>query len=290
MGMTARKAYEEILRNLRENQVEGAEKTAELLLSHAFGWDKTRFLLALSDPNPNVEWGRVAPLLERRKRGEPLQYILGEAPFYKYTFLVTPDVLIPRPETELLVEAALRWSEETGKVNEPLRLIDLGVGSGAISLTLLRERPRWEGWGVDRSEKALEVSRKNAERLGVAERYHPVLADMREISGKGFPPFPLLLSNPPYIPTREIPSLQKEVRDYEPRIALDGGEDGLLFYRDIFRQLPDLLLPEGVAFFEVGIHEGKETVRLLQEIPGIKSVELIKDFQGIDRIVIAYRI
>lgn len=289
MKMNGRKAYQQALRMLKEKNIEGSEKAAELLIRKAMNWDQTRFLLSLTEREENVEWDFLLPLLERRIGGEPLQYILGEASFYGYSFLVTKDVLIPRPETELLVEKALKEGDRRGWGKEKLRILDLGTGSGAILLTLLKERSLWEGWGVDRSPSALDVSIRNAERLGVADRYHAVEGDMRDVLSLPLPsPFSVLLSNPPYVPTMEISSLQKEVKEHEPLLALDGGEDGLAFYRAIMRAIPELLSGEGIVLLEVGIGQGEEVSGLLKETAGIRRVELVKDFQEIDRIVVGY--
>lgn len=289
MKVSGRKAYQQALRLLKEKNIEGSEKAAELLIRKAMNWDQTRFLLSLTEREENVEWDFLLPLLERRIAGEPLQYILGEASFYGYSFLVTKDVLIPRPETELLVEKALTECDRRGWGKEKHKILDLGTGSGAILLTLLKERPLWEGWGVDCSPSALDVSNRNAERLGVADRYHAVEGDMRDVLSLPLPsPFSVLLSNPPYIPTMEISSLQKEVKEHEPLLALDGGEDGLAFYRAIMRAIPELLSGEGIVLLEVGIGQGEEVSGLLKETAGIRRVELVKDFQEIDRIVVGY--
>lgn len=289
MRFSGRKAYQMAKKRLKESGVEGAEKASSSLIAHAMGWDQIRFLLSLSSEEPEVEWERIEPLLARREKGEPLQYILGEASFYGYSFSVTPAVLIPRPETELLVERALLESKRRGWENKPLRLLDLGVGSGAILLSLLKERPRWEGWGIDLSQAALAVAAKNADRLEVSVRFHAVQGDMRDAASFLPAPFTLLLSNPPYIPSKVIPTLQKEVSAYEPHGALDGGEDGLSYYRAIANQIPELLFPDGLVLLEVGIGQAEEVAELLGRLGGVKKVETVKDPQGIDRILVGER-
>jgi release factor glutamine methyltransferase len=209
-------------------------------------------------------------------------YIVGEKEFMGLPLRVTPAVLIPRPETEVLVEAALTSLRQHFPSSSPLHLLDIGTGSGAIALSLAFYRPDARVTALDFSGAALEVAKENARRLGLASRVTFVQADL-------FPPMPapgsfhLIISNPPYIPTEELPRLPVDVGAYEPHQALDGGADGLSFYRRLLPPPPGLLAQKGIVALEVGESQAHDVRNLF---PGGREAKIIKDYAGLDRVVL----
>lgn len=211
-------------------------------------------------------------LIRKRSAHIPLQYLTGSQEFMGLSFFVDENVLIPRQDTEILVEEALR------ALGSGMRVLDVCTGSGCILLSLLKLCAGLEGTGTDLSEKALQVAGENARRLGVEASF--VQGDLFEpVSGK----YDCIVSNPPYIASREVDVLMEEVRDHEPRMALDGGEDGLYFYRKIAAQSPKYLKDRGWIFLEIGFDQGEAVVGLLA--PAFDEVRIVQDLAGLDRVV-----
>jgi release factor glutamine methyltransferase len=228
----------------------------------------------------------LACVTERRLAGEPVSRIAGHRGFWTLDLMVTPDTLDPRPDTETVVEAARDMILATRAKDAPLRILDLGTGTGAILLALLAEFPDAEGLGVDISEEALLVAQDNAQRTGLAERASFRQGDWSaDIAG----PFDLIVSNPPYIPSADILTLDPEVRDHDPHLALDGGQDGLACYRRILAEIPALLAPDGFAVLEFGHGQGASVLRLA-EAARLALVEFRNDLNGIERCVILNKI
>jgi release factor glutamine methyltransferase len=258
-----------------------ARREAMSLVGHVSGRARTFLIthpekeLALSDVR------RLREAVGRRAKGEPLQYITGHQEFYGLDFVVTPDVLIPRPETELLVEMAL---ELLGQPDKPLRICDVGTGSGCIPVTLLHERSLLRAVGLDISLNALRVAALNAERLGVSERFSLVTSDCFGALDSTRAPFEMIVSNPPYIAEDALAELQREVRDHEPRTALTPGGDGLSIIRRLFADAPLYLESGGHLLMEIGFDQGKAVGELVDrnvwQLLGIR-----KDLQGIPRTV-----
>lgn len=235
----------------------------------------------VGDPYRELDAGQVERLdnyLERRFRREPVSHILGRRGFWNIMLGVTPDVLTPRPETEVIVDHALRLFPE----GRPFRLLDLGVGSGAILLAILAERPAARGLGVDASEEALAVARDNAARLGMGGRVALLRGDWT--AGLGDAGFDLVVSNPPYIATDVIETLDPEVRVYEPRLALDGGPDGLDAYRTLAPEILRVLKPGGRFLVEIGFDQ-RVAVEALFRQAGALEVETLPDLSTHDRVV-----
>jgi release factor glutamine methyltransferase len=235
----------------------------------------------VGDPYRELEAGQVERLddyLERRIRREPVSHILGRRGFWNIMLGVTPDVLTPRPETEVIVDHALRLFPE----GRPFSLLDLGVGSGAILLAILAERPAARGLGVDASEEALAVARDNAARLGMGGRVALLRGDWT--AGLGDAGFDLVVSNPPYIATDVIETLDPEVRVYEPRLALDGGPDGLDAYRTLAPEILRVLKPGGRFLVEIGFDQ-RVAVEALFRQAGALEVETLPDLSTHDRVV-----
>ncbi len=219
----------------------------------------------------------VDSLVRRREAREPVAHIIGRRHFWTLDLAVTRDVLIPRPETELLVESAMHALPAA----EPSRVLDLGVGSGAILLAVLTERPQATGVGVDRSADALAIAQLNADALNFNDRVDLRVGNWGEgVEGD----FDLIVSNPPYIASKDIETLQPEVARFEPRLALDGGADGLDAYRAIIADLPRLLKPGGSFALEVGLGQA-EAVRALAGLAGLSTDEPKRDLAGIPRVV-----
>lgn len=278
MSTTLVSLWGDIRKRLEAVGVDTPVIDARLLLEAGAGVSR---LDIVTDPRrvlADEQVAAVEALARRREAREPISHILGKKAFWSLDFVVTPAVLTPRPETELLVEVALAAIEKEGAA----RVLDLGAGSGAILLSILHERPFTTGLGVDVSEAALVIAQANAERLGLKERATFELADWGASSSRGA--FDLVVSNPPYIPTREIESLDPEVAIYEPRLALDGGADGLAAYRQIFAALPELLMPGGVFAVEVGQGQA-ERVAELAAAAGLVMETTRFDLAGVPRVV-----
>jgi release factor glutamine methyltransferase len=235
----------------------------------------------VGDPHRELSAAQVERLdayLERRIRREPVSHILGRKGFWNIMLGVTSDVLTPRPETEVIVDHALRLFPE----GRPFRILDLGVGSGAILLAILAERPAARGLGIDVSEEALAVARDNAARLGLADRIALLRGDWS--GGLAGSEFDLVVSNPPYIASPVIETLDPEVRDYEPRIALDGGPDGLDAYRRLAPEILRMLRPGGRFLVEIG-YDQKAAAESLFRAAGAMEVETLPDLSTHDRVV-----
>ncbi|MDD3668725.1 MAG: peptide chain release factor N(5)-glutamine methyltransferase [Alphaproteobacteria bacterium] len=220
--------------------------------------------------------------VRRRKAGEPVSKILGRRGFWKGDFIVTPDVLDPRPDSETLIESVLKCFPDKSR---PYRILDIGTGSGCLLASLLGEYPNAAGVGVDISEKALAVARKNAHGLPAAFMRKDFAAPD---FARGLGAFDIVVSNPPYIPTAEIAHLEPAVREYDPRAALDGGADGLEAYRHLARECPGLLNPDGVAFFEIGRGQGAD-VRAIFAACGLDFAGAENDLSGIERVLMFRR-
>jgi len=271
--MTVAEAIREAAQRLSQTS-DTARLDAELLMAHALGTKRSDMLLrSMAEPAP----ANFARLVERRAEHEPVAYILSEAEFFGRSFLVNPGVLIPRSDSECVVEAALDRAPQAGRV------LDLGTGSGALLLTILAERPGLEGVGIDASLAALPVAAANAARLGLAERVHIMRGDWHEQGwADDLGQFDLIIANPPYVETSA--NLEPDVRAYEPLSALFAGQEGLDDYRVIIPQLGKLLLPGGVAALEIG-HQQAQPVSAIVRESGF-SVEVRHDLGGRDRALI----
>lgn len=264
---------------LEARGVPEARREAGSLLSFVIGKDRTFLISHADDPLEESEVDRFREVLARRAEGEPLQYITGLQDFYGREFRVAPDVLIPRPETELLVEAAL---ELIANVRGP-SICDVGTGSGCIAVTLLCERTDARAVAVDVSEAALKVAAQNAHLLGVTDRIELKLSDC--FDGLSKTTFDLVVSNPPYVSSAALAGLQREVRDHEPLVALSPGADGLSVIRRLLQDAPGFLNPGGHLIMEIGFDQG-EAVQDLIDPNFWRLVEIRPDLQSIPRIVV----
>lgn len=222
-------------------------------------------------------------MLEKRLKHKPLDKILGQKEFYKYRFKVSENVLSPRPDTETLVEAAIKIIKDKNIDS----VLELGVGSGCVLLSLLADCGTLRGVGVDKSVKALEVARENAEFLGVTDRCHLIEADWFEekFLQKLTPSYDMIVSNPPYIPSKDIEKLDPEVKNYDPRLALDGGSNGLESYQKIVPLAYLLLQENGYLLLEAGIHQAASIVDLATK-KGLIHIQTLKDLGSVERCII----
>lgn len=273
-------------------QVPSAPLAAELLLMHALGRDRTWLYThpeALLTAEENT---RYMAFLTRRTAGEPTQYITGQQEFWGLMLEVTPDVLIPRPESEHVIEAAL---ERVGsRRDEALLIADVGTGSGCLAIALAKEFPAAELFATDISASALEVARRNAERHGVTERVHVTRGNLLEpffldMTAGARPGFDLIVSNPPYVARRNAGGLPREVGEHEPTLALYGGETGTEIYGPLFQQAQALLWPGGAIVVEIGQGALDAVRALLEGDPAWCDIAVKNDLAGILRVVHAER-
>jgi release factor glutamine methyltransferase len=276
---TLRSALSAATERLTVQGVDSARLNAERLFCHVLGFNRTDLFLNRDHVITGTESDRIGSLIERRISGEPLQYILGETEFMSLPFVVTPDVLIPRPETEILVEAVL---SAVGTDSRPVRILDLGTGSGCIAVSLAKYSNA-RITAIDQSESALKIAVSNAEKNVVTDRIcfiHGDICDPKWMAD----PFDIIVSNPPYVTLNEWPGLPLEVRGFEPRSALCDEGDGLSFYRLISSMSDGLLCSDGMLFFETGDKQA-EAVRNILRDGGFENLRIIPDYNGIGRVV-----
>ena len=271
---------------LEEKGFDNARLEVELLLSHALDLPRVELYVQFERQLNERELAGFKALFKRRIVGEPVQYITGTAAFMLGEFEVGPAVLIPRPETEALTEVVLKMLADLGAA--PV-VADIGTGSGVIAVSVAMKVPRAVVYATDVSAAALEVAARNAEKAGVADHVTFLEGELLQpLSGNGLAGgVTALVSNPPYIPTRDLEGLQAEVRDFEPRGALDGGEDGLEFLRLIVQDGPDYLTDGGFMALEVGDGQAEDVAALMRE--RLADVEVHKDYAGRDRIVTGWK-
>lgn len=281
---TIRSALAEGVGILRAAGIDTAWLDAEVLLRQALGVERARLYLDFDSPLSPEDKRKYRRLLLRRWRREPLAYILARKEFWSLDFLVTPDVLIPRPETERLIEIALRCALQVmGKTS--LRVLDLGTGSGVIPICLSKEMREAELWAVDVSAQALAVAAANGRRHGVAEQIRLLCGDLFEPLPTKREYFDLIVSNPPYIRSDELRELAPEVRDWEPLTALDGGGDGLDYYRRIVAQAGDYLAPGGWLVMETGADMAAEVAGIFAAAGSYAPAAVYQDYAGKDRVI-----
>lgn len=275
-------SFENIVKKLVQIGVESPRLEARMLIAEAKGIE-IHDVSAFSEISASEEQ-KIAEMLKQRAKHRPIDKILGHREFYKYDFLCNDDVLSPRPDTEILVESAAKLIFK----NELKTVLELGVGSGCVLLSLLADFPYIYGVGADISPKALDVAKKNASRLGVENRAKLVLADWNDdnFAAELGQKFDIIVSNPPYIPSNDIAFLAPEVRDFDPLTALDGGKTGFDAYEKISEIAPDLLKDEGFLLFEAGINQAQKITEICEK-NGFKVLNIIKDLAGIERCVIA---
>ena len=280
MAITYNNLYLDIRQQLKRAGIEAATLEARELV--CFGTDKTREELARDGglyASPELE-KRVRNLVDRHLAGEPVAYLIGEWEFYGLPLDISRDVLIPRPDTEVLVEQALEYIRPLGEC----RVLDLCAGSGCIGLAVASQAAQARVVLGEYSDAALKICRQNIRRNGLTGQVVPMYVNALEKPEKNLGEFQCIVSNPPYIPKADIQELDASVRDYEPHLALDGGEDGLDFYRAIVEKWTDALHIGGRLYFEVGIGQADSVLRIMRA-RGYGDIQIVKDLAGIPRVV-----
>jgi len=280
VAVTYNNLYLDIRQQLKRAGIEAATLEARELV--CFGTGKDRDQLTRDGglyASPELE-RRVRDLVARHLAGEPVAYLIGEWEFYGLPLDISRDVLIPRPDTEVLVEQALTYIKPLGEC----RVLDLCAGSGCIGLAVASQAPGTRVVLGEYSDAALRICRQNIRRNGLSGRVVPMQVDALEKPERSLGEFQCIVSNPPYIPKADIPGLDVSVKDYEPHLALDGGEDGLDFYRSISEKWKTALAPGGRLYFEVGIGQADSVLRIMRA-QGFGDIQIVKDLHDIPRVV-----
>ena len=280
MAITYNDLYLDIRRQLRASGIEASTLEARELV--CFGTGKTKEELSRDGrlyASPELEKA-VRNLVERHLAGEPVAYLIGEWEFYGLPLDISRDVLIPRPDTEVLAREAIEYLQTQGEC----RVLDLCAGSGCIGLAVASQTPGARVVLGEYSDAALKICRQNIRRNGLSGRVVPIQVNALEKPERTLGEFQCIISNPPYIPRADIAGLDASVREYEPHLALDGGEDGLDFYRAIAEKWKDALVPGGRLYFEVGIGQADEVLRIMRR-QGFGDIQIVKDLNEIPRVV-----
>jgi release factor glutamine methyltransferase len=283
---TVRRLLEWTTGFFQKKNVDSPRLSAELLLAHVLDYPRiklyTDYERELSEPMLT----RFRGLVQRAGEQEPIAYLTGKAHFFSLEFDVGPGVLIPRPDTETLVETAIGYARNTTGLETP-RILDLCTGSGCIAAALAKSLPTAQVIAIDKSEKAAAVAKANMDKLGLADRVTVVtgdlfapLADMVDVR-----PFDLITANPPYIPTDQIAGLDRNVKDYEPLEALDGGMDGLMIHHRILHEGLDRLVPGGRMYLEIAFDQADAALEAASKVPGYEDWRILKDHGGNDRVL-----
>jgi release factor glutamine methyltransferase len=270
---------------LQERGIESPRTSAELLLSHTLRLERVQLYVRHDQPLEKAELAVFRELIRRRLRREPVAYILGRKGFWNLDLQVGPEVLVPRPETELLVEAALAGLAKHPP-GRPARVLDLGTGSGAVILALASTAPQHRYFASDVSAAALATARRNAQSAGCGERVAFFAADWLGALRRDAGPFDLIVSNPPYIATGVLSGLQPEIALYEPQLALDGGVDGLQSHRAIIASAGRHLAPGGALMLEIGADQREALHALAEQAAAYDEVRCLKDYAGCDRVMV----
>lgn len=269
-------------------EVDSPRLSAELLLSHVLKIQRIRLYTDYERPLQDGELATYRELVRRAGEHEPIAYLTGTAHFFDLELDIVAPVLIPRPDTETLVENVLQFVKHTPGFEAP-RIADLCTGSGCIALALARHIPQAHVAAVDLDPKAVELTRQNVQKLSLADRVTVLQGDLFEpLSQLVDPgPFHLIVSNPPYIPSADIAKLDRNVRDFESRLALDGGADGLAYHRRLLAGASERLLPAGRLYMEIAFDQGEQVMALTKAQPGLAEPKLLRDYGGKDRVLVA---
>ena len=275
-------AIKEACKELKNNQIESALLDSELLLSAAIKKDRKFVLLNLDKQLNQSDQDNFKDLILKRSRGKPLAYLTGTKSFWKYDFKVNEKVLIPRPDTEIMIEQVLKIY----KNKKYLNFLEVGVGSGCIAISILKEKKSFFGTGIDLSQECTEICRYNAKKLGVSERIKLFKSDVDNLI---FRKYDLIVSNPPYIKKLDLNKLNRDVIDYEPKMALDGGLEGLSVIRKVIKKSSELIKTNGKLILEIG-HDQKEVVKKMLKVNNFYVNKTLKDLAKNDRCIISTKI
>ena len=267
----------------KSKNIQSARLDAEVLLSHVLRQERIYLYVHFDEPMEQNELSKFREYVKKRAQHVPIAYIIGEREFMGLPFKVTKDTLIPRPDTEILVENVLNNVDK----DKEIEIVDIGTGSGAIILSLLVNLPNAQGKTVDISSKAIEVAKENAVNLQVNDRCEFFVGDLfAPLNGNKFD---LIVSNPPYIPQKDIATLEDDVKEYEPVSALTDGGDGLSYYRRLLSEGKAYIKENGFIALEIGIYQSEDVKQIAMD-NGWKNIKIIKDYAGIDRVVLAWNV
>lgn len=267
----------------KSKNIQSARLDAEVLLSHVLRQERIYLYVHFDEPMEQNELNKFREYVKKRAQHVPIAYIIGEREFMGLPFKVTKDTLIPRPDTEILVENVLNNVDK----DKEIEIVDIGTGSGAIILSLLVNLPKAQGKTVDISSKAIEVAKENAVNLQVNDRCEFFVGDLfAPLNGNKFD---VIVSNPPYIPKKDIATLEADVREYEPVSALTDGGDGLSYYRRLLSEGKAYIKENGFIALEIGIYQSEDVKQIAMD-NGWKNIKIIKDYAGIDRVVLAWNV
>ena len=272
-------AIKEASKELKKNQIESALLDSELLLSTVIKKDRKFILLNLDKELNQNDQDNFKDLILKRSRGKPLAYLTGTKSFWNYDFKVNEKVLIPRPDTEIILEQVLKIYKNKDCIN----FLEVGVGSGCIALSILKEKKSFLGTGIDLSQDCIEICRYNAKKLGVNNRIKLLKSDVDNLI---FRKYDLIISNPPYIKKFDLNKLDREVIDYEPKMALDGGLEGLSVIRKVIKKSSELIKTHGKLILEIG-HDQKELVKKMLKDNNFYVNRTLKDLAKNDRCIIS---
>ena len=278
---TVSKIIEKTFSLLKETEVEEPGLTAKLLICHVLGIERLELLVNPLRIVTEEETQKILELVSERSKGKPLSRIKGHREFWGLEFKLNEATLDPRPDTEILIETVLKKIENK---NNEKKILDLGTGSGCILLTLLHELPNSKGLGIDKSERAISQAQENAKLLSLENRAEFIIGNWFDNIDTTFD---IIVSNPPYIKSEEITTLQKEVKEYDPILALDGGKDGLSMYREIIPNIKSHLSQNGIAVLEIGYNQAEDIKEILKE-HSIDTFRIIKDLNNLDRCILIY--
>ncbi|ODG91919.1 protein-(glutamine-N5) methyltransferase, release factor-specific [Gottfriedia luciferensis] len=259
------------------------ENVGEIVLKHLLDYNRTELLLNMREDLEENDWMQFQELVHKHVKGQPIQYLIGYEYFYGRKFFVNEEVLIPRPETEELVEGVLHRIQKHWKNTEQLELVDVGTGSGAIAISLALENKQLTVHTVDIAEESIQVAKRNAQELQA--NVHFIHNDLLNYFIEENKKVDIVVSNPPYIPHEDWLGLDEVVKDHEPYRALVGGEDGLEFYRRFANDLPQVLKEKSLVAFEVGVNQGEQVADILRKAYPNSNVEVVFDINGKDRMV-----
>jgi release factor glutamine methyltransferase len=285
MNTTIGEALQEAIRALQQAGITEPRAAAEVLLADLLALSRPQLSLEANRPLSAVQHDLYTERIRRRRQAEPVQYITGRQEFWSLEFEVDAHVLIPRPESELLVEHGVRLVRQRGRTQPQLYLLDVGTGSGNLAISLARELPQSQVWGIDNAIDALQVARRNAQRLGVADRLTWVCGDLLTQFQCNARRFTLCVSNLPYVTTAEWQRLPREIQAHEPPGALLGGCDGLELIRRLILASPEVLTPGGSLLLEVGWGQAATVVAIIRQTGTFQRLGVWQDFAGIERVV-----
>ncbi len=265
---------------LKNKGIDSPRINAELLLANILNCKRMDLYLRFDQPLSKIETEKYRQALRRRAKKEPLQYIIGEVEFYGMIFNVNPKVLIPRQETEILVETVI----ENFTTENDVKILDIGCGSGNIIISLIKNIKKSDGVSIDISDDAIGTAKENAVQNEVANNISFIKKDILKDDMESLGKFDIIVSNPPYISKKEFGTLQKEILEHEPKLALTDFNDGLSFYKTISEKAPMLLKPNGQLFFEVGYNQAGQVKNIMEE-NGFNKINIVKDYSDVERVV-----